>query len=320
MNVKVSTPRAPGFFLFPELHTRDGGYLAQMRFKSLTCEIVEEHPEIGIEEILCATYQRRHANVPWLEELLKIPAGEDNRVYCIHYGPHINKLLKKLKGRKVIYFCHSTGWSINMRPEVSVVSVSRHCLAYWAKASPGSPHYLLPNLIEDRFGLPQYKGAQKSPKRPIDVLVLQRKMSKYLLESLVPALSNKWNVHVVDTWDERIDEKMKRAKLFLYDSSSYWKVHKATEGFGLPPLEAMACGCTVFSSLNDGLADFLDPLINCHQLLAGQLESDLEQINATLKDWSETTRTPAVVDQCRAPALKQRIGLILHDIQRSYIK
>ena len=291
-----------------------------MRFKSLACEVAAEHPEIGIDKILCATYQRKHSNTRWLDDLLNTPANDDRKVYCIHYGPHINKLLKKLTGRKVIYFCHSTGWNIHLGPEVSVVSVSRHCLAYWAKKSPGSAHYLLPNLIEERFSLPQQRAKPETSGRPIDVLVLKRKMSKYLLKHLVPALSKDWNVQVVDEWDERIDERMKRAKLFLYDSSSYWKVHKATEGFGLPPLEAMACGCTVFSSLNDGLADFLDPLINCQQLLAGQLESDVGRISTALASWSETQKLPAVVEQFRAPALKVRLELILRDIQHVYAK
>jgi hypothetical protein len=41
----------------------------------------------------------------------------------------------------------------------------------------------------------------------------------------------------------------------LYDSADYWRSVGVSEGFGLPPLEALACGCVVFSSLNHALAD-----------------------------------------------------------------
>jgi glycosyltransferase involved in cell wall biosynthesis len=40
------------------------------------------------------------------------------------------------------------------------------------------------------------------------------------------------------------------SKIYLYDSAEYWVVKGLTEGLGLPPLEALACGCIVFSSVN----------------------------------------------------------------------
>jgi glycosyltransferase involved in cell wall biosynthesis len=53
-----------------------------------------------------------------------------------------------------------------------------------------------------------------------------------------------------------------------------------SEGFGLPPLEALACGCVLFSSLNHALADSLDPGRLGHQIGAGTLEADLDAITA----------------------------------------
>jgi hypothetical protein len=55
-----------------------------------------------------------------------------------------------------------------------------------------------------------------------------------------------------------------------------------SEGFGLPPIEALACGCVVFSSLNHALADNLDPGVVGHQLGAGTLAGDLERIQAAV--------------------------------------
>jgi glycosyltransferase involved in cell wall biosynthesis len=57
-----------------------------------------------------------------------------------------------------------------------------------------------------------------------------------------------------------------------------------SEGFGLPPIEALACGCVVFSSLNHALADSLDPGRLGHQLGAGTLSADLERISAAVAD------------------------------------
>jgi len=57
-----------------------------------------------------------------------------------------------------------------------------------------------------------------------------------------------------------------------------------SEGFGLPPIEALACGCVVFSSLNHALADLLDPGLLGHQIGCGTLEADVERITAAATD------------------------------------
>nr|WP_231599416.1 glycosyltransferase [Crocosphaera watsonii] len=43
-----------------------------------------------------------------------------------------------------------------------------------------------------------------------------------------------------------------RSKVYLYDSAEYWAQQRVSEGFGLQPMEALACGCQVFSSINGG--------------------------------------------------------------------
>jgi len=49
-------------------------------------------------------------------------------------------------------------------------------------------------------------------------------------------------------------------QVYLYDSAEYWAQQRVSEGFGLQPMEALACGCQVFSSVNGGLSDYLDPI------------------------------------------------------------
>lgn len=43
----------------------------------------------------------------------------------------------------------------------------------------------------------------------------------------------------------------------IFISTSWW------EGFGLPPLEAMACGCAVICSASGGVDEFAKPNLNC---------------------------------------------------------
>ena len=83
-----------------------------------------------------------------------------------------------------------------------------------------------------------------------------------------------------------------------------------TEGFGLPPLEALACGCVVFSSLNHALADFGDPGHTVHQIGCGRLGFDLERIQAAVaapQRWRPSgNRLEALLQECSEAALLER--------------
>ena len=64
--------------------------------------------------------------------------------------------------------------------------------------------------------------------------------------------------------------------------------------FGLPPIEALACGCVVFSSLNHALADLLDPGVKLgHQIGCASLAHDLARIEAVApRGFARGTRYP----------------------------
>jgi len=87
------------------------------------------------------------------------------------------------------------------------------------------------------------------------------------------------------------------ASVYLYDSADYWRGRGVSEGFGLPPLEALACGCVVFSSLNHALADTLDPGRIGHQIGCGSLESDGERIAAAVADPAAWRAEPGGLDR-----------------------
>ena len=101
----------------------------------------------------------------------------------------------------------------------------------------------------------------------------------------MPALRQRGlSVEVQSGWVDDLVGLFNNAKVYLYDSAEYWRGRGVTEGFGLPPLEAMACGCVVFTSLNHALADHCDPGRSAHQIGCGSLAHDLQRIQAAVAE------------------------------------
>ncbi|MEB3183643.1 MAG: glycosyltransferase, partial [Cyanobacteriota bacterium] len=132
-----------------------------------------------------------------------------------------------------------------------------------------------------------------------------------VLAQLVPALRRRGlRVEVQSGWVDDLVDLFNSAAVVLYDSADYWRGRGVSEGFGLPPLEAMACGCVVFSSLNHALADSLDPGVVGHQIGCGSLEHDLERIQAAVADpqaWlPPPSRLSSLLEACSEPVLQER--------------
>ena len=124
-----------------------------------------------------------------------------------------------------------------------------------------------------------------------------RKSSPYVLNQLVPALRQAGLVVEVQTgWVDDLVALFNRSTVYLYDSAEYWRGRGVTEGFGLPPLEALACGCVVFSSLNHALADILTPGEIGHQIGCGSLDHDLHRIANAVSAPTNWTTSEAILD------------------------
>ncbi|MFM8004922.1 MAG: glycosyltransferase, partial [Dolichospermum sp.] len=147
-----------------------------------------------------------------------------------------------------------------------------------------------------------------------DVLVQTRKSSQYLIKSLIPALKKKCHVLVVDSYVENLPVLFNRAKIYLYDSAEYWQLQGVSEGFGLQPMEALACGCQVFSSVNGGLSDYLDPGFNCYKIAGYALEYDLAKILQVLEATTLPTLSETVLAEYRKENIMQRLKVILAEI------
>lgn len=237
----------------------------------------------NIRTTTLVTYRERCDKYPFLDTLLSgIESKKDESIWIVSWGFDIPKLIRRLRGKKVVYHAHSTGYGFTLPPSVPIVAVSRNTMGYWGHRAPRNPLFLIPNALESQW-LERGNCRGDISSRPVDVLVQKRKSSNYLLYELVPALRAKgFRVEIQDDWVDDLVGLFNSAKVFLYDSTEHWSAAGVSEGFGLPPLEAISCGCIVFSSLNHALADTFTPGVMGHQIGYGCLSNDVERIAAAI--------------------------------------
>jgi hypothetical protein len=271
-----------------------------------------------IAPVEVVTYRQREPDHPYLDDLLRAEALPGEALWIVSWGFDVPKLLRRLQGRPTAYHAHSSGYGFDLPSGVPVLAVSRNTLGYWGNRSPRSPLMLVPNALEPMW-LQRGVRAAGLTRRPIDVLVQQRKSSCYLLERLVPALRARGLlVEVQSGWVDDLVDLFNSAVVVLYDSADYWRGRGVSEGFGLPPIEALACGCVVFSSLNHALADTLDPGRLGHQLGAGTLEADLARISSAVAEPAAWRADPQALEgllaACTEAALLPRWRAALEQV------
>jgi hypothetical protein len=298
---------------------RCGGLLVEQQTARLLSELVASE---------LVAYRQREPGLPFLADLLEAEplgsAAADQTLWIVSWGFDVPRQLRALRGRPVAYHAHSSGYGFRLPPGVPVLAVSRNTLGYWGQWASRNPLFLVPNALEsgwiERGDRPHNLGAEPAPGgRTIDVLVQRRKCSAYVLEQLVPALRARGLAVVVqDGWVDDLVDLFNSATVVIYDSADHWRCSGVSEGFGLPPLEALACGCVLFSSLNHALADSLDPGDTAHQIGAGTLAADVERIAAAVADptaWLPSPRRlEALLDELSEPRLRQRWRLALEAI------
>jgi hypothetical protein len=263
------------------------------------------------------TYRQREAAHPFLDDLLRGEPAPGQALWVVSWGFDVPALLRRLRGRPVAYHAHSSGYGFSLPPGVPVLAVSRNTLAYWGEKASRQPLFLVPNALQpkwvERGARPPLAAAAeaRAPRRAIDVLVQRRKNSRYVLEELVPALRRAGlRVELQSGWVDDLVDLFNSASVVLYDSADYWRGRGVSEGFGLPPIEALACGCVVFSSLNHALADSLDPGVLGHQIGHGTLVADVERIASAVAAppaWqSDPQALERLLRECSEPVLLER--------------
>ena len=238
-----------------------GGLFAELKAMKLAQQVTQAE---------VVTYRQREEKTLFLSDLLRQGIRYD-RIFVVSWGFDIPKLIRQLKGHHVIYHAHSVGYGFRLPPNIPILTVSRNTMGYWGQYAPHSLIYYLPNQISDEF-------SNRNLLRDIDVLVQARKTSDYVLRFLVPALKKKCNVKLISGFVSDLGELFNRSRVYLYDSAEYWAEHRVSEGFGLPPMEAMASGCHVFSSVNHALSDYLDPGFNAHKIANHSTGYDVQRI------------------------------------------
>lgn len=273
----------------------------------LTAELNTLRIAQQICEAAVVTYRQREPDKLFLDDVLQSPLFKEC-IFVVSWGFDVPKLIKRLGNRPTLYHAHSTGYGFRLPARIPIITVSRNSMSYWGEKALSSLIYYLPNEIA-----PDFENRQLP--RDVDVLVQARKSSEYLLQQLVPALQKHCNVVVLDTYVEDLIGLFNRSKVYLYDSAEYWGRFGLTEGFGLPPMEAMACGCTVFSSVNHALADYLDPGFNCHKIAGYATSYDVQRILHVTKNWQNQRQLPPdFLTAYRPQQIEQRLRTILSEI------
>jgi glycosyltransferase involved in cell wall biosynthesis len=252
------------------------------------------------------TYRQKEKDKLFFDDLLQTQ-NLDNVIFVISWGFDIAKLARKLQRYNVVYHAHSAGYKFNLPSSIPIITVSRNTMGYWGQKAPNNLIYYLPNQIANEF-------INLHIERDIDVLVQARKSSEYLIQELIPALRKQCKVFVVDSYIEDLPGLFNRAKIYLYDSAEYWAQQNLSEGFGLQPMEALACGCQVFSSINGGISDYLDPGFNCYKIAGYSLEYDVQRILKTLSSPLCLSLSGEVLAEYRSENLIKKLTVILAEI------
>jgi glycosyltransferase involved in cell wall biosynthesis len=277
-----------------------GGLFAELK----TIELAKQICPVEI-----VTYRQREPDKAYLDDVLA--SKPQDTIFVVSWGFDVPKLVARLRGYPTIYHAHSAEYGFRLPPQIPIVSVSRNTLGYWGQRSPHALLYYLPNQISDEF-------VNRQIDRSIDVLVHSRKSSDYLLKQLIPALQPHCHVEIIEGFVDSLADLFNRSRVYLYDSAEYWAAQGVTEGFGLQPLEAIACGCQVFSSVNHGLSDYLDPGFNCHKIAGFSTAYDVERILEVVKSYAPVNNIDNLISEYRTANIMSRLQVILSDIDRFF--
>ncbi|MBW4434028.1 MAG: glycosyltransferase [Pelatocladus maniniholoensis HA4357-MV3] len=287
------------YFLLPGTDSKFacGGLWAELKTFNLAKEVC--HADV-------VTYRQREEGKLFIDDLLQ-EKNLDDVIFVISWGFDVARLASKLQQYNVVYHAHSAGYGFKLPASIPIISVSRDTMGYWGQSSPHSLIYYLPNQISNEF-------KNLHLQRDIDVLVQARKSSQYLMQELIPALQEKCQVFVVNSYVEDLPGLFNRAKIYLYDSAEYWAQQGVSEGFGLQPLEALACGCQVFSSINGGLSNYLDPGFNCYKIAGYSKEYDVQRILKLLNNWTPSSLSEEFLAEYRYENIIKRLEVILDEL------
>jgi len=241
------------------------------------CELVGRMRETEL-----VTYRHSEVGTRFLDD---VPRSElEAGILWVYWSSHVRELAERLAGcpRVVLYgmnedYGRHFGQATPSR--WPIVALSHFIAAHYAVKDPWRLiHYLGPVLHP--------AAVNRRVPRDIDVLVHVRKTTPYLRNELIPALEGRLKVRVLREWvpQEEFLDLLNRSRTYLY-----W-VHKQIqgmwiyEGFGMQPLEAIACGATPVANAYGGLSDYLEAPYNSRKIGVHSLEYDVLQIERAVRE------------------------------------
>ena len=155
-----------------------------------------------------------------------------------------------------------------------VLAVSRHTFDYLSYAFGSARIHLTPNGVDTSVF---YPGGDKRRQ----IAYMPRKLPHHLLQ-VVQLLGARG---ALDGWALRPIEAMSEADVAqALRESAFFISSCHEEGFGLPPLEAAACACTVVGYTGYGAGEFMLPE-HCYPIAQGDVLSFAQTLEQLLREY-----------------------------------
>ena len=301
------------YWVLPSVPEQSGGPLVAYRLAQL----------IGGDKLwseVVLSRDRQNSQHLSLEQALhSARIAPDRHVFCVTFGPLVPAQIRQIRAETtspIVYYAQSFGWrqhrvwfgasTLSLPGNPSIVTSSRYVMALWNMHAPNLRVAYIPPPLHPVFR--SVSGAGLCG-RDIDVLVHTRKQSRYCLNKLIPALTQSpLKIHVLTTWvsQQALAQLFNRTKVFLYHTPPFFRLRRQRfgEGFGLPPLEALACGTHVVTNSLGGVNDFLDQS-NATKLLSRDPVEDCQAITRAVDQYADQTACAAAVVQAYS---EDRVG------------
>lgn len=228
----------------------------------------------GVREAEMLTYRHREEGVRFLDDV--DPKELESGLLWVTWQSHVTELAGRLaRYPRVVLYAQNQDFGADQGQDTPerwpIVCLSRYIAAHYSVRDPWRQLLYLGPVLH-----PEAKNHHLE--RDIDVLVHRRKGNPYLHHELIPALQKRLKVEVLDRWisQEDLFALLNRSKTYLY-----WLHKQGTgvlEGFGMQPLEAIACGAIPVSNFYGGLSDYLEAPHNCRKIGVHSVEYDVRQI------------------------------------------